>query len=288
MSRRDWTKSVFALLLVWLIDLLTKRWAITQLQPFDFRNLTLEVHHNDGVVLGLFNGMPEMLSIFSAVLGVFILSIYFFILYLAPLKAKGARIGLSLIMGGILGNITDRVLYGQVIDFISFHSENAQNFYFFNLADILQWPGLVIILKSIYLDQEFISDENNQRLSFWINRSYQLKFFLILISIMFFISLCFLVFTYTFLNHVLHVNHQQMMGYLLTFTMIFFIFCILMFYVGKYLSHRTAGPIYAFERFLKALGTDSETDLKLRKDDDFKHLETVAKELLEKLKANKT
>jgi signal peptidase II len=285
MSHKDWAKSVFALLFVLSIDFLTKKWGNALPQALDYQYLTFERHFNEGLVLGIFDGMPEMLSIFSAVLGVFTLSIYFFILYLVPIKAKGTRIGLSLIMGGILGNITDRVVYGHVIDFISFHLPNAQNYYFFNLADILQWPGYFIILKSVFIDHEFISEENNQRFHFWINRHFQMKYYFILLAVMFFISMCFFVFSYAFLNLVVHVSSQQLKGYLLTFTVIFLTFCILMFYVSKFLSHRTAGPIYALERFLKAIGTDSEADLKLRKDDDFKHLEAVAKDLRDKFKA---
>ena len=42
---------------------------------------------------------------------------------------------LSLIMGGAIGNVIDRVLYGHVIDFLDFHYQEIYHFPAFNLAD---------------------------------------------------------------------------------------------------------------------------------------------------------
>lgn len=42
---------------------------------------------------------------------------------------------LSLIMGGAIGNVIDRVMYGHVIDFLDFHYKDMYHFAAFNLAD---------------------------------------------------------------------------------------------------------------------------------------------------------
>ena len=42
---------------------------------------------------------------------------------------------LALIMGGAIGNVIDRVLYGHVIDFLDFHYKELYHFAAFNLAD---------------------------------------------------------------------------------------------------------------------------------------------------------
>ncbi|MBC3886612.1 signal peptidase II [Undibacterium griseum] len=42
---------------------------------------------------------------------------------------------LSLIMGGALGNVIDRLLYGHVIDFLDFHYQELYHFPAFNIAD---------------------------------------------------------------------------------------------------------------------------------------------------------
>lgn len=44
-------------------------------------------------------------------------------------------LALSLIMGGALGNVIDRLMYGHVIDFLDFHYQEVYHFAAFNLAD---------------------------------------------------------------------------------------------------------------------------------------------------------
>lgn len=42
---------------------------------------------------------------------------------------------LAMIMGGALGNVIDRLLYGHVIDFLDFHYQEIYHFPAFNIAD---------------------------------------------------------------------------------------------------------------------------------------------------------
>ena len=58
---------------------------------------------------------------------------------------------------------------------------------------------------------------------------------------------------------------------------------ILLVGAGIVISHRIAGPIYRFNQYLKTLGPDS-TNLKLRKSDFFKELESTINTLKEKMK----
>lgn len=54
---------------------------------------------------------------------------------------------LALIMGGALGNVIDRLLYGHVIDFLDFHYQELYHFPTFNIADsaICIGAGLFIL-----------------------------------------------------------------------------------------------------------------------------------------------
>jgi signal peptidase II len=56
---------------------------------------------------------------------------------------------------------------------------------------------------------------------------------------------------------------------------------MLLFVVGRVLSHRTAGPLYAFERFLEDLLAGKHRELKLRSGDEFQHLEELSVRLTE-------
>ncbi len=42
---------------------------------------------------------------------------------------------LALIMGGAIGNVIDRLMYGHVIDFLDFHHASFGHFPAFNIAD---------------------------------------------------------------------------------------------------------------------------------------------------------
>jgi signal peptidase II len=56
-----------------------------------------------------------------------------------------SRIGLALILGGALGNLTDRALSGYVVDFVDVYWGQA-HFWAFNLADAAISIGAVLVL----------------------------------------------------------------------------------------------------------------------------------------------
>ena len=55
------------------------------------------------------------------------------------------RIGLGLLLGGILGNLSDRILFGYVKDFISLYIF-GYSFPVFNIADICIVVGVIILI----------------------------------------------------------------------------------------------------------------------------------------------
>jgi signal peptidase II len=106
---------------VWILDLATKIWAVSALSNKpdikvlgSFFQLTLV--RNSGAAFSFAEGATIFLTIFAlVVLGA--------ILYFAPrITSKGWAVVLGLVMGGIIGNLIDRifrepgVLRGHVID----------------------------------------------------------------------------------------------------------------------------------------------------------------------------
>jgi signal peptidase II len=53
------------------------------------------------------------------------------------------------VIGGALGNLYDRIVYGYVIDFIEIH---YNNFYWpiFNIADVAISIGIILLLYSMF------------------------------------------------------------------------------------------------------------------------------------------
>ncbi|MFA9218043.1 MAG: signal peptidase II [Sphingomonadaceae bacterium] len=72
-----------------------------------------------------------------------------YIIYLLK-KHGGQRLfcwALALILGGAIGNVIDRLLYGHVVDFLDFHHASFGHFPAFNIADsaICLGAGLFIL-----------------------------------------------------------------------------------------------------------------------------------------------
>lgn len=125
----------------WLIGpmQLRQRGHIDLLPFFDFTYT-----ENRGVSLGMFtaNSM-EMRWILVAVTAIIAAVVF---VWLLREKKFGEIFGLSLILGGALGNIVDRYQFGYVIDYADFHIGSFRPFLIFNIADAAITIGVVIIL----------------------------------------------------------------------------------------------------------------------------------------------
>lgn len=64
---------------------------------------------------------------------------------------KWARWGMWLIVGGGLGNLYDRIVYGAVTDFIELR---FVRFAVFNLADIAIVCGAILVAAAIFIDEK--------------------------------------------------------------------------------------------------------------------------------------
>jgi len=291
MKKREWLIVILPLIITWAIDRVTKDWATTLTQIKSFGSLHFVLHHNQGAMLGLFSDLPSVLRIVSlSTGGAFLLCTYALIQYLLPIKSLTLRTGLSILIGGIIGNVTDRILWGYVVDFIVVGAPSLSS-PAFNMADALQWLGYALIVYAIIREGELIWPENNYRKQYWVNMSFQLKYCFILMAVGLSLTLICLVFSYTYLR----VTIQELIGnnhflmnkflvpYVITFVIICIAFCAILFAVGRLISHRIAGPLYAFERYLGQILDGKPSTLKLRTGDEFKHLEELAVKVQERL-----
>lgn len=83
----------------------------------------------------------------------------FLIVYLTrtPRIAKTLNLGLALVLGGAIGNLIDRLLYGHVVDFIHVHYADVWNYPIFNVADMAICIGVVLII----IDMVFLESKRN-------------------------------------------------------------------------------------------------------------------------------
>ncbi|KPU45122.1 lipoprotein signal peptidase [Oxobacter pfennigii] len=73
--------------------------------------------------------------------------------YLFRLRNKIVRTALSFIMGGAIGNLTDRIMTGSVVDFLEFHF-GTYIFPVFNVADIFIVTGTILLAYCILTSKE--------------------------------------------------------------------------------------------------------------------------------------
>ena len=113
-----------------------------QVEVLPFFNLTRS--HNRGVSLGMFAAesveMRWMLVALTGLIAVVVL------VWMLRERKLGEILGLSLILGGALGNIHDRFYYGYVIDYADLHFGTFRPFLIFNVADACITIGVLIIL----------------------------------------------------------------------------------------------------------------------------------------------
>ncbi len=287
MKKNDWMIVLLPLLFTWGIDRATKMWAV-HLTNFNFYGpIGFILHHNHGALLGLFSSLPAMLRIVSlSTGGAFLLFIFAILQFLLPTKSMLLRAGLSILIGGIIGNVTDRIIWGYVVDFIVMGNINHFS-PAFNLADALQWVGYGCIVVAFIKEGKALLPEENLRKSYWINVRFQLKYSFALVAVGLGLSVIAGTYSYTYLRVTLHelrgdnpiLNDQFLIPFIITFAIVTATFCIVLFWVGMVLSHRAAGPLYAFERFLDNTLAGKHAVLKLRAGDEFKQLEKLAEKL---------
>ena len=105
---------------------------------------TTDVYKNHNALFGLSLDFNWMFFLFIFL--VFYFAHYFILQKEAtPPFKKGAggissSIALALILGGMLGNLTDRIFYGYIIDYI-----NLFNLFVFNIADLAICFGVLLL-----------------------------------------------------------------------------------------------------------------------------------------------
>ncbi|MEQ8283505.1 MAG: signal peptidase II [Parvibaculum sp.] len=115
---------------------------------------------NKGVSYGLFEAQTALGVL---ILVSFALAVVFGLgLWLARAEHRGVALAIGLIVGGALGNVADRLAYGAVADFFSFHAFGFY-WYIFNVADIWIVLGVMLILLDSIWPQLFGLGETGKK-----------------------------------------------------------------------------------------------------------------------------
>ena len=153
-------------LAIFILDQLTK-WIVSvplalqargQIEILPIFNLTWV--ENNGISLGLLNATTPagrwMLVAMTAAIAIGVAW------WIVKEEKRGDQLALSLVLGGALGNIVDRVRHGYVVDFADLHFGAFRPFLVFNVADAAISIGVVILLLRAFLVREKAPEGTNE------------------------------------------------------------------------------------------------------------------------------
>ena len=160
------TKKIFLIkflliFLIFLTDQISKHYIIN---IFKFQNeaiyltsfLNLQLIWNEGIAFGLLSFENDLY--YNSI--TFLIVVVILILLLLIRNHDQFSYFYSMIVGGALGNLTDRIRYSSVPDFIDFHVSNF-HWFVFNIADIFVSLGVIcLIIAEIFYNKENANEKN--------------------------------------------------------------------------------------------------------------------------------
>lgn len=158
----DKKKNVYLLIIIlsiFFLDQISKNLVI---KYFEFNNQEIELTNflnidliwNNGIAFGLL-GFEETIS--YNVLTTLIFLVLLVILFLLFKSNNVDSYFYSMIFGGALGNLFDRVRFASVPDFIDFHYKDF-HWFIFNIADIFITLGVICLIY----DEIFLNKKKNE------------------------------------------------------------------------------------------------------------------------------
>jgi signal peptidase II len=150
-------------LAILVLDQVSKAMVRAHLQEFDsitiVPNLIDFTHvQNNGVAFGLLNDahLPFKGGLTSALALIALVGIGLYARHVRP-EEWMARLGLSLILGGAVGNLLDRLRVGYVVDFVDVYWR-TWHFWAFNVADASITIGAILVFLDLLLVARHASD----------------------------------------------------------------------------------------------------------------------------------
>ncbi|QQY78733.1 signal peptidase II [Keratinibaculum paraultunense] len=142
-------------ILVIVLDQITKYLAVKYLKgksSFVIIEDFLQLYYveNYGAAFGI---LQNRKIFFIIVTSIVIISIVFFLCKNPYNLSKIMQIALSMLLGGSIGNLIDRIRLGYVVDFISIRIGKGYDFPVFNIADTFIVIGTFLIVIMVLLDR---------------------------------------------------------------------------------------------------------------------------------------
>jgi signal peptidase II len=130
------------------VDQITKSWAVSRLARGDVHviwKLDFELQYNSGSSFSFAQGWGPVIG------GIAIVIVAILVVLVRRARSNAVAVALGLVIGGALGNLSDRVLrshHGSVVDFIALHFWPT-----FNVADSCVVVGSILLVILLWRNQ---------------------------------------------------------------------------------------------------------------------------------------
>jgi signal peptidase II len=157
---------ILAASVIALLDQATKAWIektmlLHQSIPVIPNLFNLTYIRNPGAAFGLLSrGGGSLRTAFFIAVSLIALVVLSVLYTKAPREAWSLRWGLSLVTGGAIGNLIDRIRLGEVVDFLDFYL-GSYHWPAFNAADSCITVGIGLLLFHALVGQKAHSESSN-------------------------------------------------------------------------------------------------------------------------------
>lgn len=135
---------ILSIVLILIIDQFSKYLTVLYIKPINSYPLINQVFHltyaeNRGAAFSIFSGKQMLLIIVTALI-ITLLGCYF-----VKVRKSGQtllKVSLSLIIGGAMGNLVDRLRLNYMVDMLDF---TLINYPIFNMADVFVVTGAILL-----------------------------------------------------------------------------------------------------------------------------------------------
>lgn len=153
---KKWHWFVLSILVI-VCDQVSKYWAGVSLIPYKplpvLPMLNFTLAFNTGAAFSFLNGAGDWHRWFFAGFSLIMSGVLMVWLYRIPNEARLLSAGISLILGGAIGNLIDRAFYGYVVDFIDVYYQH-HHFATFNIADSAICIGAAFFVLDVFLTRK--------------------------------------------------------------------------------------------------------------------------------------
>lgn len=145
----NWVKYVALSVVIVAADKSSKVWAEQALSSREVISITswfdFSLVYNSGAAFGLLNNAGGWQTVFFAAIALLVSGVLVILIKQLEQQERLLGVAYACVLGGAIGNLIDRLMYGKVIDFVHWFYQDY-HWPHFNIADIAICIGAAILI----------------------------------------------------------------------------------------------------------------------------------------------